>query len=81
MLGLKKALLFKMSADELSIKECMKHIAASEKQLLKMVEVSFKQPINPEKRAGIKYTDLELLNAVKDRRHKSKTFAALEPAS
>lgn len=74
-------LTFKPAADKWSVEECVKHIAASEKSLWAMVEESLKQPANPEKRAGIKMTDKELIGAVEDRSHKSKTFSALEPAN
>lgn len=74
-------LTFKPAADKWSVELCVKHIAAAEKHLWTMVEASLKQPANPEKRAGIKFTDDELINAVKDRSQKSKTFAALEPAN
>ncbi len=46
-----------------------------------MVEESLKQATNGEKRAEIKMTDEQLVNAAKDRSHKSKTFDALEPAN
>ena len=74
-------LTFKPGADKWSIEECVKHIAAAEKTLWAMVEESLKQPANPEKREGIEFSDQELVNAVKDRTQKSKTFAALEPAN
>lgn len=78
--GLTEAQLqFKSATDRWSIAECIKHIAAAEKNLWEMVETSLKQPSNPEKRAGIQFTDEQLIKAVEDRSHKSKTFAALEP--
>jgi uncharacterized damage-inducible protein DinB len=80
--GLNEAqLTFKPAADKWSIEECVKHIAAAETNLWTMVEESLNQPANPEKRAGIKFTDEQLINAVEDRSHKSSTFAALEPAN
>jgi uncharacterized damage-inducible protein DinB len=72
---------FKPAADKWSVEDCVKHIAASEKNLWDMVETSLKQPANPEKREGIKFTDEQLVSAVEDRSHKSKTFAALEPVN
>ncbi|RVU03006.1 DinB family protein [Mucilaginibacter limnophilus] len=74
-------LTFKPVPDVWSIEECVKHIAASEKELWAMVEASLNQPANPEQRANIKATDTALVHAVEDRSHKSKTFAALEPAN
>jgi uncharacterized damage-inducible protein DinB len=74
-------LTFKPSAESWSVEECIKHIAAAEKSLWTMVEESIKNPANPEKRAEIKYTDQQLIKAVEDRSHKSKTFEALDPAN
>lgn len=77
----KAQLAFKPAADKWSVEDCVKHIAAAEQNLWIMVEASLKQPANPEQRAGIKFADKELINAVEDRSHKSKTFEALEPAN
>ncbi|MDT3405084.1 DinB family protein [Mucilaginibacter terrae] len=72
---------FKPTADKWSIEECMKHIAAAEKNLWTMIEASLAKPANPEARAGIKFTDEELVKVVEDRSHKAKTFEALQPAN
>jgi len=72
---------FKPGPEKWSIEECVKHIAAAETTLWATAEESLKRPANPDKTAGIQFTDQELVHAVKDRSHKSKTFAALEPAS
>ena len=72
---------FKPAADKWSAEDCVKHIAVSEKNLWNMVETSLKQAANPEKREGIKFTDEQLISAVENRSHKSKTFAALEPVN
>jgi len=80
--GLSEAQLnFKPAADKWSVAECIKHIAAAEKELWAMAEPTLKQPANPEKRAEIKFSDDDLIKAVEDRTQKSKTFAALEPAN
>jgi len=80
--GLSSAqLTYKPTPEKWSVEECIKHIAAAEKSLWGMVEESLKQPANPEKRAEIKFTDADLVKAVEDRSHKSKTFAMLEPAN
>jgi hypothetical protein len=80
--GLTEAqLTYKPAADRWSVEECVKHIAASEKELWAMAEASLKKAPNPEKRAGIKLTDTALVKAVEDRSHKAKTFSALEPAN
>jgi uncharacterized damage-inducible protein DinB len=72
---------FKPAAGKWSVADCIKHIAAAEKELWAMAEPALAQPANPEKRADIKFTDDDLIKAVEDRTHKSKTFAALEPAN
>ncbi|TSD64908.1 DinB family protein [Inquilinus sp. KBS0705] len=72
---------FKPAADKWSVADCIKHIAAAEKELWAMAEPALSQPANPEKRADIKFSDDDLIKAVEDRSHKSKTFAALEPAN
>jgi uncharacterized damage-inducible protein DinB len=72
-------LTFKPAANKWSIEECVKHIAASEINLWAMVDGSLKQPLNPDKRSGIKTTDEAFVRAVEDRSRKSTTFAALEP--
>jgi uncharacterized damage-inducible protein DinB len=62
--GLSKSQLnFKRSGDKCSIKECVYHIAASEKKLWDLMQCTLKQPANPEKRLEIKWTDEQLLQA------------------
>jgi uncharacterized damage-inducible protein DinB len=77
----KAQLTFKPAADKWSVEDCVKHIAASETTLWAMVEMSMKQPVDPQKQTETKLSDEGLISAVKDRSHKSKTFAALEPAN
>lgn len=73
---------YKAAADKWSVAECIKHIAAAEKELWAMAEPSLTQAPNPEKRSALIFKDDEtLIKAVEDRSHKSKTFAALEPAN
>src|ERR1700761_994904 len=77
-----KQLDFKAAPDKWSVAECVKHIAAAEKELWAMAAPALTQAPNPEKRAGLIFKDdEELIKAVEDRSHKSKTFAALEPAN
>jgi uncharacterized damage-inducible protein DinB len=70
---------FKPATNQWSVEVCVKHIAVSENNLWAMVEGSLKQPANGEKRAEIKMTDEQLVKAVEDRSHKSKTFDAMQP--
>ena len=80
--GLNEAQLnFKPAADKWSVADCIKHIAVAEKELWAMAAPALAQAANPEKRAAIKFSDDDLVKAVEDRSHKSKTFAALEPAN
>ena len=72
---------FKSRPDQWSVKECMYHIAVSEKNLWEMFETSMKGPANPEKRKEIKFTDEQIVNMMKDRTSKFKTFPNYEPAS
>ncbi|BAV06726.1 DinB family protein [Filimonas lacunae] len=72
---------YKPAMDKWSVEECVKHIAAAERELWVMVEQSLQQPANPDKRTALTFTDEALIAAVEDRSHKSKTFAALEPAN
>jgi hypothetical protein len=70
---------FKADADHWSVKECMYHIAISEKNLWDMLEGSMKTAANPEKRSEIKITDDQLIKMMEDRSNKVKTIAPLEP--
>jgi hypothetical protein len=72
---------FKPAPEKWSVADCVKHIAASEKELWVMVQETLKQSENPDKRVEIKFSDKDLIKAVEDRSHKSTTFAALEPAN
>ena len=78
--GLSKAQLnFKAAPDRWSIKECMYHIAISEKNLWDMLEASMMGPANPEKRSEIKMTDEQIIKMMEDRSFKVKTAEPFEP--
>jgi hypothetical protein len=70
---------FKASPDKWSVKECVFHIALSEKNLWDLVEAQMKQPANPEKRSEIKMTDEQLVKMMQDRSFKVKTAESFEP--
>jgi hypothetical protein len=70
---------FKASPDKWSVKECMYHIAISEKNLWEMLEKTMTSPANPEKRAEIKMTDEQLIKMMEDRSFKVKTSESFEP--
>ena len=78
--GLSKAQLnFKAAPDRWSVKECMYHIAISEKNLWDMLEASMKGAANPEKRSEIKMTDEQIIKMMEDRSFKVKTAEPFEP--
>ena len=70
---------FKAAPDQWSVKECMYHIAISEKNLWDLMEATMKAPANPEKRSEIKTTDEQLIKMMEDRSFKVKTQEAFEP--
>ncbi len=72
---------FKSSSERWSIKECVYHIAISERNLWGMLENAMKSPPNPEKRADLKWTDEQLITATEDRSTKVKTVETFEPKS
>jgi hypothetical protein len=80
--GLSEAQLkFKSAVDKWSIEECVKHMATSEAVLWEIAAAALKEKANPALRSAIKFSDADLIKAVEDRSHKSRTFAALEPAN
>lgn len=70
---------FRAAADQWTIKECIFHIAISEKKLWDLLETTMKAPANPEKRAEIKMTDDQLVKMMGDRSLKVKTKEKFEP--
>jgi len=70
---------FKAGQDQWTIKECIYHIAISERNLWNMIESSMKAPANPEKRSEIKMTDEQLVKMLQDRSFKVKTIEQFEP--
>jgi PHP family Zn ribbon phosphoesterase len=72
---------FKAAPDKWSVKECMYHIAISEKNLWDLMEATMKAPANPEKRSKMKMTDEQVIKMMEDRSFKVKTVAAFEPVN
>lgn len=72
---------FKTSAESWSVKECVYHIAITEKALWGMLEQTMKATANPEQRPEIKLTDAEFVQRMENRTHKVKTFEKLEPVN
>lgn len=78
--GLSNAQLnFKPDPDRWSVKECVYHIAISEKNLWDLLEKAMKSQPNPEKRTEIKITDDDLIAGLESRNTKVKTIETLEP--
>lgn len=70
---------FKAATYRWSIKECIYHIAASEKKLWGILESSMKGAATPEKRSEIKMTDDDLIKLMEDRNSNVKTTEPFEP--
>lgn len=70
---------YKATPESWSAKECVYHIAISEKNLWAMLEGSLKSAPNPEKRAEIKMTDEQVATMIENRITKVKTFEPFEP--
>jgi len=70
---------FRSGQDQWTIKECIYHIAISERNLWNIIEAAMKSPANPEKRSEIKLTDEELVKMMQDRSFKVKTTEPFEP--
>jgi hypothetical protein len=70
---------FKATPDKWSAKNCIYHIAATEKGLWDWFEGSMKAPANPEKRSEIKVTDEQFVAMIKDRTNKAQAPEPFKP--
>ena len=70
---------YKAAEDKWSVKDCIYHIAASEKMLWGMHEASMKAAATPEKKEDRTLSDEEVIKRIESRENKVKTFAPLEP--
>lgn len=70
---------FKAAPEKWSVKECMYHIAATEKFLWGMLDEAMKKPADPERRKELKFTDDQLVNMVQDRSSKFQTTEPMQP--
>ena len=78
--GLSQAQLdFRSNTDKWSIRECVYHIAVSEKTLWQLLQQTMKQPANPEKRPDIKMTDDQVISMTEDRTRKFRASQDLDP--
>jgi hypothetical protein len=71
---------FKAGADKWSIRQCMEHIALSEKMLFGWVSAVMAQPAEPAKKDSVKVTDEIVLKGVTDRSTKFQAPEMLQPA-
>lgn len=70
---------FKATPTSWSIKECVYHLALSEDNLWGWMQSIMAAPANPDKRAGMKMTNEQLLAGIESRENKVKTGEAFEP--
>jgi hypothetical protein len=79
--GLNEAQLnYKAGPDKWSIRQCMEHIALSEKMLFGWVSSVLGQPTDPAKKDSVKVTDEFVLKGVTDRSQKFQAPEMLQPA-
>ena len=77
--GLSRAQLnYKSGPDKWSIRECVYHLAASEKDLWQILANTMKQPANPEMRSEIKLSDDQILAMAEDKDCKFASAEKLE---
>ena len=60
-------LTYKPSPDRWSIAECVEHIVLVDKGIFGAIQKGMSYPANPEKRAEIKYSDVDVIKAVRSR--------------
>lgn len=70
---------FKASPNKWSVKECVQHLALTEKSLWEWAEATLKEPVNAESRKEIKMTDQEIINSSTDRSQKFKAQESAMP--
>lgn len=72
-------LAYKPAPEKWSVKDCIFHIAATEKGLWSMLEGALNAPANPEKRTEIKMTDEVFVSRVRDRSQKVQAAEPFQP--
>lgn len=79
--GLSEAQLnFKAGPDKWSVRQCMEHIALSEKMLFGWISSVLAQPADASKKDSVKVTDEIVLKGVTDRSQKFQAPEMLQPA-
>ncbi len=71
---------FKPAPDSWSIRECVYHIALTEKDIWMLAEKTLKQPADAEKRRSVTITDDALMKMMKDRSAKAKAPENIDPS-
>jgi uncharacterized damage-inducible protein DinB len=70
---------YKPSAERWSITACVEHIALVESRLFKGVQLGMETPVNPEKRAEISVSDVDVIKAMRSRKNARLAPAGTEP--
>jgi len=70
---------FRPAAGKWNIRECLYHIALSEKMFSEQLQTAMKEPANPEKRSAIKFTDSEFMQMAANRQQPATAPASLQP--
>lgn len=70
---------FKPADNRWSVKECLQHIATTEKALWKWSDSIINAPANPEKRADVKTSDQDIINGLTNRTQKFQAPAEMRP--
>jgi len=79
--GLSEAQLnYRPAPEAWSIRECLTHIALSEKEIWTVMETGMKPPANASMRDSIKVTDAQILPMLTDRSVKRKAAENLQPS-
>lgn len=68
----KEQMHFKSSPESWSISQCLEHIIITEKMIFAMIQENMKQPVNPEDRDKIQFSDEEIIPMAADRTEKFK---------
>ena len=72
---------FKAAPDKWSIRQCMEHIAISEKMIFGFVQMGFQKPEDSIKHKDIKVTDDQIMQIITDRSRKAQAPEFLKPTN
>jgi hypothetical protein len=71
---------WKADSTRWSIAQCTEHIALAESMIWGWIQMTLKQPANPEKKSEVKMTTDQLIGAMIDRSHKAQAPEPLKPS-